>query len=117
MIYKFKSQAAADVIMLEPHGRQVLQIIGKDAGPQGIVTVAQIPAAIAALQAAVADEKTSHAAAHAAHGAEPADANAAGGHDAEGAHANTVSLAQRATPFIDLLQRSAAENRDVVWGV
>ncbi len=32
MLYKFKSKAAGDVIMLEPNGRRVLEIIGKDAG-------------------------------------------------------------------------------------
>jgi len=54
MLYKFKSRATSDLIMLEPVGRRVLQIVGKapdDA--HGIITVEQIPAAIAALQKAV----------------------------------------------------------------
>jgi len=54
MLYKFKSRAAADLILLEPQGRQILEIIGKTPGPTGIVTAAQIPAALAALEAAVA---------------------------------------------------------------
>ena len=54
MLYKFKSKAAADLIMLEPHGRQILEIIGKTPGNNGIVTAAQIPGAISALEAAVA---------------------------------------------------------------
>ena len=54
MLYKFKSRSAPDLIMLEPHGRQILQIIGKTPGPTGIITAAQIPAAMAALRAAVA---------------------------------------------------------------
>ncbi len=45
MLYKFKSRAAADLILLEPQGRQILEIIGKTPGPTGIVTAAQIPAA------------------------------------------------------------------------
>ena len=45
MLYKFKSRAAADLIMLEPHGRQIVSIMGKTPGASGIVTVAQIPAA------------------------------------------------------------------------
>eukprot|EP01034_Spumella_vulgaris_P028059 gene28059-34856_t len=52
MLYKFKSRAAADLILLEPQGRQILQIIGKAPAPNGIVTAAQIPAALAALEAA-----------------------------------------------------------------
>ena len=53
MLYKFKSRATADLIMLEPQGRQIVSLIGKTPGASGIVTVAQIPAAIAALEAAV----------------------------------------------------------------
>ena len=30
MLYKFKSKAAGDLIMLEPNGRRVLEIIGKE---------------------------------------------------------------------------------------
>ncbi len=48
MLYKFKSRATADVIMLEANGRQLLQIIGKSPDPHGIVTAAQIPAALQA---------------------------------------------------------------------
>jgi cyclopropane-fatty-acyl-phospholipid synthase len=33
MLYKFKSRAAADLILLEPQGRQILEIIGKTPGP------------------------------------------------------------------------------------
>ena len=57
MIYKFKSKAAGDLIMLEPQGRRLLDIIGKDAGPKGIITAAQLAAAIAALEAAVAQDE------------------------------------------------------------
>ena len=57
MLYKFKSRAAADLILLEPQGRQILEIIGKTPGPTGIVTAAQIPAALAALEAAVARDE------------------------------------------------------------
>lgn len=53
MVYKFKSQAAADVIMLQINAEQMLAIVGKTPSPQGIITVEQIPAAIAALEAAV----------------------------------------------------------------
>ncbi len=56
MLYKFKSRATADVIMLESNGRQVLEIVGKTPGASGIITVQQIPAAIEALEAAVADD-------------------------------------------------------------
>lgn len=108
MLYKFKSKAAADLIMLEPQGRQILEIIGKTPGGSGIVTAAQIPGAIAALEAAV---KASEA-------QPPAPEGREGDEDEEqGGRADTVKLRQRAAPFIEMLRKSAAEQADVVWGV
>lgn len=105
MIYKFKSQAAAELIMLQPHGDQMLTLIGKDPGSQGIITVEQMPAAIAALEAAIVAHETAQA-----HHAEnlPLENNLAEGN---------VPLRHRAAPFIDLLKCSAAAGKDVVWGV
>ena len=57
MLYKFKSRATADLILLEPHGRRLLQAMDKEPARQGIVTAAQIPAAVAALEAAVAADE------------------------------------------------------------
>jgi len=37
MLYKFKSKATGDLIMLEPNGRQVLRLIGKEPTAQGII--------------------------------------------------------------------------------
>jgi cyclopropane-fatty-acyl-phospholipid synthase len=102
MLYKFKSQAAADVIMLQPDAETLLKIIGKSPGAQGIVTVQQIPAAVAALRQAIAAQKQAPAA--------PENNEA---RDEE----ESVSLERRAVPFIALLERSAAEGKDVVWGV
>lgn len=107
MLYKFKSRAAADLIMLEPQGRQVVTLMGKTPGASGIVTVAQIPAAIAALEAAVAAEEAQAASADASEDDEATREE----------RDNAVRLRQRVAPFIDMLRRSAAENADVVWGV
>lgn len=106
MLYKFKSRATADLIMLEPHGRQVLEIIGKSPDATGIITAAQIPGAMAALQAAVAADEAQLP-------ADGADEENAGSDD----RADTVRLRQRAAPFIEMLRRSASEGKDVVWGV
>lgn len=110
MLYKFKSRATADLILLEPHGRRLLQIVGKEPSPHGIVTVVQIPAAVAALEAAVALDEEQHAQAHAARQAEGLDAS-----EADPAQPETVRLHQRAAPLIEMLRRSLAEQHDVVW--
>ena len=100
MLYKFKSKNAGDVIMLEANGRKVLEVIGKDAGPKGIILAVQMPAAIQALQAAIALEE-SH------------DEN----HDENGVHGDAPGLRQRAMPFIDMLNRNHTSGTEVTWGV
>lgn len=104
MLYKFKSQAAADVIMQQFNGDQMLAIIGKTPLSQGIITVEQIPAAIAALDAAV----VAHEAAH-ARDQEHLESEV-------GIEGDGIMLRQRATPFIELLRSSAQAGKDVVWG-
>ena len=108
MLYKFKSRATADLILLEPHGRRLLQAMGREPARQGIVTAAQIPSAIAALEAAVAADERRRA--------EAAQADEAKETESGDAEQVTVTLRQRAAPFIDMLRRSAAEGQDVVWG-
>jgi hypothetical protein len=107
MLYKFQSRATPDFVMLEVHARQLLDIVGKPAAPQGIITVEQIPAAIAALESALAREASSAPHNHDDHVVE--------GHadDAEKQH---VSLHQRAAPLLHMLRDSLAEKKDVTWG-
>lgn len=111
MLYKFKSKAAGDLILLEPAGRRVLDIIGKGPEAKGILLAAQIPAAVAALEAALAQEDAQRKQAQAAAGAaddEPGDAKTG---------ADGVTLRQRVKPFLDMLRRCEAAGVDVVWGV
>lgn len=107
MLYTFKSQAAANLIMLQPNGERVLEIIGKGAGPQGIILPDQMPAAIAALEDAMAQEAASLQTA--------IDAAKANGETAP--RLDSVSLRQRATPFIDMLKRCHKAGKEIVWGV
>ena len=57
MLFRFKSKNAGDVIMLEPNGRQVLEIIGKEAGTRGIILPEQMPAALQALRTAIEQDE------------------------------------------------------------
>jgi hypothetical protein len=107
MLFKFKSKAAGDLIMLEPNGRRVLEIIGKEPGPKGIIEPGQMPAAIAALESAIEREEAEHQAAideAKAKGQVPPKFDA-------------VSLRQRAVPFIDMLKRCEKAGKEIVWGV
>ncbi len=108
MLYRFKSQATEDVVMMEGNARQLLEIIGRPSGPKGILPADQIPAAITALEAAIRADGE--------HNRHNHDAFATEGHD-DDAERQHISLHQRATPFIHMLQRAHAEGKDVVWGV
>ena len=50
MLYKFKSKATGDLILLEPQGRQFLSLIGKTIDPKGIIEPEQMPEAISLRQ-------------------------------------------------------------------
>jgi hypothetical protein len=107
MLYKFKSKAAGDLIMLEPNGRRVLQIIGKDPQPKGIILPEQMPAAVTALEAAIAKEEADQKAL-------VEEAKAKG---EAPPHFEAVSLRQRAVPFLDMLRRCQKAGKEIVWGV
>jgi len=107
MLYKFKSKAAGDLIMLEPNGRRVLEIIGKDPAPKGIILPEAMPAAIQALEGAIAREEAEQK-------AQVEEAKAQG---QVPPRFDGVSLRQRAVPLIDMLKRCSAAGKEIVWGV
>jgi hypothetical protein len=119
MLFKFKSKATGDLIMLEPNGRRVLQIIGKDPSSTGIILPAQMPAALAALESAIAAEETAIAEAKAAAKLNTDNAFADEAQTGKAAHSYTdaVPLRQRALPFMELLKRSHTASVEIVWGV
>ena len=115
MLYKFKSKATADLIMLEPNGKQILRIIGKEPVPKGILEVLEIPRAIEALRQAVQQEEDTRAQMDAQNLSGSVDTKDTKGAVTSGQE-RPVSLRQRAAPFIDMLQRAHKANKDVVWG-
>jgi len=101
MIYKFKSKAAGDVIMLAPTGDRVLGLIGKSPAAQGIIEPAAMQTAIAALADAIeADDAARKQAADA--GDKPSG--------------DAVSLRQRAWPLVEMMKRSLADDTPITWG-
>lgn len=110
MIYEFKSRATGSVIMTKPVAEWILQIVGKTPGATGIVTVEQMPGAIAALRAAIEQERQ----ALRAEAQQGVPDEAASKDDAD---AYPVSLAQRAYPFIEMLEAAHKAGKDVTWGV
>lgn len=109
MLIIFKSRAAGDVMMFGDVAYAMMEIMGKAATERGIVTVEQMPDAIARLKAAVAQDKAERPVVD---------------HDErvyektpEGGKREAVSLARRAVPLIELLEYSLKEEVPVTWGV
>jgi hypothetical protein len=113
MLYKFKSKATGDLIMLEPQGKHILKLIGKEPGAKGIILPNEMLAAIDALNAAVVQEELTIQAAKDASKGEREDGSPAPKNEG----ARSISLKQRVVPFIDMLRRAHAEDKEVVWGV
>ena len=111
MLYKFKSKTTGDLILLEPAGRRVLEIIGKEPKEKGIILAAQIPAALTALEAALVREDALDKQVKAEEGREAEE------RDDANANADAVTLRQRVKPFVDMLRRCDDAGVDVVWGV
>ena len=99
MIYKFKSAATGDLIMLGPHGDQLLRLLGREPAATGIIEPVAMPVVVATLQAAIAAQEQV-----------PVD-------DTEASARPAVALRQRLWPMIEMLRRSQAANEPVVWGV
>ena len=97
MIYKFKSAATGDLIMLGPQGDQLLRVLGREPAAQGIIEPASMAAALRALQDAIDAEAVA-----------PAE---------QGPSAPAVSLRQRLWPVVEMLRRAQAADVPVVWGV
>jgi len=110
MIVIFQSQAAGDVIMFGDVAYRLMEIIGKEPAAKGIVTVDQLPDAIAQLKAAIATDKESRAGL--AEDDLPQSEAAP-----DGSKRAYVSLTQRAVPLIELLEWSLKKKVPVVWGV
>ena len=108
MIVKFKSRATADLIMTGEVAERVLKVLGKEAGQPGIVTVAQLPAAKAALQAAAAEEQAALTAQDPGRDDDGADERRPG---------QGITLQQRIVPLLNMMDRCLAEQVDIVWGV
>ncbi len=102
MIYKFKSKATGDVIMLGPNGDQMLRILGREPSAKGIIEVEHMAAAIDALQAAVRGRGSAGRGRRRRRISRPRSG---------------ITLRQRLWPVIDMLKRARDAGQPVVWGV
>jgi phage-related baseplate assembly protein len=105
MIYKFRSKAAGDTVMLGPQGDQFLRAIGRKPSAQGIIEVAAMPAALTVLQQAIEQDDAARA-------RQPADEALL-----EAAGQDPIALRRRLWPMVEMIRRAQAADEPVVWGV
>lgn len=99
MLYRLRSQACADVILLQDTAHSLLALWHKDStAAEGILTTDELPIAIQALEQAVAQEQ--------------ATPNA---NDSQDDTPPRISLRQRAKPVLDILRRSLQADTPVLW--
>jgi hypothetical protein len=127
MIYKFKSPATADLLMMGPQGDQLLRLLGREPAAQGIFEASALPTLAQTLKAAIEAEEARQAAAEAA-AVLRADAVLGSALAGDGAGAaddgdtmspglNAVALRQRAWPLLEMFKRASEAGKPVVWGI
>jgi hypothetical protein len=109
MLVVFKSAASADLLYFGDVAQLMLELMGKEATDKGVVTVEQLPDAIARLAAAVAGDRPEHR--------EHLLADETKEIDPEGNERPHVSLTRRALPLLEMLRVSLKKKEPVVWGV
>lgn len=105
--YRFKSRDTGDVVMLHHTGKRVLEILGKDPSGPGIILADQIPAAAAALHAAIEQEEAEQK-------RQKEEAQAKGDPPPE---FEVVSLRMRCAPLFEMMERCRQAGVEIVWGV
>jgi hypothetical protein len=105
MLYRFRSKATGDILMLGPQAEQFFRALGREPTPRGIIEVAAMPQSLQALRDAIeADD-----AARAMKDQDEAQREAAG--------RDPLALWQRLWPLVEMLRRAQADGEPVVWGV
>ena len=108
MLYRFRSPATGDVIMLGPQGDALLRALGREPSAKGILEPAGMARALEALETAIAADEAARA--QAGGGAEQ-------GEDAPAAAAGELPLRRRFWPFVEMVRRAQAADEPVTWGV
>lgn len=106
MTIKFQSENQASVEMLEKNAGELLALIGKPSGERrGVLTLEQIPAAIAVLKTLIgtrAGERKRLAIADI---------------DEKAGEVFEVDISLRAIPLLDLLESALRAEKPVTWGI
>ena len=107
MIYKFKSKATGDLIMMGPNGDALMRVLGREPADKGIIEPAAMAEAIALIERHIADDEAARAQAEQEAKAEGKTLPPRDG----------VSPRQRLWPMVEMLRRASQAGEPVTWGV
>jgi len=110
MLVVFKSAVCGDLLYFGDVAKLMMELMGKEVAGKGVVTVEQLPDAIARLEAAIAGDRPQHREHLLAD--EPQIETTE-----DGGERPYVSLTRRALPLLEMLRKSLKEKEPVVWGV
>ena len=105
MLYKFRSKATGDVLMMGPQGDQFLRALGREPASRGILEAGAMDEALTALERAIADDERAR------------DIQGDGEAAAQVAGRDPVSLRRRLWPMVEMIRRARAAGEPIVWGV
>jgi hypothetical protein len=102
MLITFKTPVHADITMFGDVAKALIKMLGHSGSVPGAILAEDVPAALERLKAAVSSNPE-------------APLNPRRDDQDEDARAESVSLAHRALPLIDLLEAAARERKNVMW--
>lgn len=104
----FRSDAAADIMMFDDVAKRMMELIGRQFSTRGIITVEQLPEAIARLREAIAADRAAHAGEYDRPELEEGP---------DGSKRAYVGLAPRAVPLAEMFEYSLKADKPVMWGI
>ena len=105
MLVTFRTKAYANITMFGDVAKQLLELMGHSGTVPSAIDAADVPAALARLETAIAQRRAAEAA------EAPPASDGRDGYDAPRA----VTLSQRAVPLLELLRAAKAKNVAVMW--
>ena len=105
MLVTFRTKAYANITMFGDVAKQLLELLGHSGSIPSAIKAEDVPAALARLEAALAQRRAAEAADM------PEGDRDRGDYDAP----RKVTLSQRAVPLLELLRAAAASKADVMW--
>ncbi len=113
MIVRLTSNTSGEMIMFAEHARRLFDLLGKECTARGVFTAEQLPNAIGALRTAI--EQAKEEARQASADEHDAGENSLDEDEKEKKVVDTVSLTQRATPLLHLMERTKKDGGFILW--